>query len=270
MRESRLNKIVNYLLDRGWATAPELAEEFAVSVRTIYRDIDALYGAGIPIYTEAGRNGGIYLADNFALDQEVLFEEDTVEEDTENWLEVDFSGWGNKQGENEKFELLKLAVIHRRSVKIVYAGEDETVSERIIYPLKMAYSQKVWCVKAYCKQEQDYRSFRLTRIIDWELLDESFSGHFIPEEKEIPHQNHNLIKLRFPKEMAYRVYDEFDRSEIRQQANGDFIVLAPMPEDTRLMGFLLSFGTKVDVLAPAQIKYMLAEQARFIYEKHKT
>ena len=265
MRENRLSKIVHYLLDREWATAPELAEKFEVSVRTIYRDIDALYEAGIPIYTEAGRNGGIYLADGFVLDQEVL-----SEEDTENWLEVDFSRWGNKQSENEKFELLKLAVIHRRSVKIMYAGANEAISERTIHPLKLVYKANVWYVKAYCEQAQDYRSFRLTRIIDWELLNESFSGHSIPEEKETLQQNHNLIKLRFPKEMAYRVYDEFDRSEVQQQENGDLIVLAPMPEDARLMGFLLSFGTKVEVLAPAQLKYMLAEQARFIYEKHKT
>ena len=265
MRKSRLDKIVDYLLDRGWATAPELAEEFAVSVRTIYRDIDALYEAGIPVYTEAGRNGGVYLADDFALEEEVL-----SEEDTENWLEVDFSRWGNKQSENEKFELLKWAVIHCRSVKIRYAGVDESISERIIHPLKIAYKEKAWCIKAYCEQAQDYCTFRLTRIIDWELLDESFSGYSIPEEKETLQHPHNLIKLRFPKEMAYRVYDEFDRSEIRQREDGDFIVLAPMPEDTRLMGFLLSFGTKVDVLAPAQIKYMLAEQARFIYEKYKT
>lgn len=265
MRESRLSEIVHYLLDRGWATAPELAEKFEVSVRTIYRDIDALYESGIPIYTESGRSGGIYLADDFVLDQAVL-----SEEDTEDWLAVDFSEWGSKQSENEKFELLKLAVIHHRSVIIRCAEEDGAVSERIIHPLKLVYKVNAWYIKAYCEQEQDYRTFRLTRIIAWELLDESFSDYSIPEEKETPRQNHNLIKLRFPKEMAYRVYDEFDRSEIRQQANGDFIVLAPMPEDARLMGFLLSFGTKVDVLAPAQIKYMLAEQARFIYEKHKT
>ena len=61
MQESRLFKIVYHLLDKGRATASELAEKFEVSVRTIYRDIDALSGAGIPIYAEAGRNGGIYL-----------------------------------------------------------------------------------------------------------------------------------------------------------------------------------------------------------------
>ncbi len=60
MRESRLFKIVYHLLDKGQATAPELAEKFEVSVRTIYRDIDALSGAGIPVYAETGRNGGIH------------------------------------------------------------------------------------------------------------------------------------------------------------------------------------------------------------------
>ena len=70
MKESRLFKIVYYLLGKGQATAPELAGKFEVSIRTIYRDIDALSGAGIPVYTEPGRNGGIYLMDNFVLDKD--------------------------------------------------------------------------------------------------------------------------------------------------------------------------------------------------------
>ena len=72
MQESRLFKIVYHLLDKGRATASELAEKFEVSVRTIYRDIDALSGAGIPIYAEAGRNGGIYLMNDFVMDKSIL------------------------------------------------------------------------------------------------------------------------------------------------------------------------------------------------------
>lgn len=51
MEQGRLFKIVYHLLDKGRATAPELAEKFEVSVRTIYRDLDAISAAGIPIYT---------------------------------------------------------------------------------------------------------------------------------------------------------------------------------------------------------------------------
>ena len=58
MSDSRLFKVLYYLLDKGHATAPELAAEFEVSPRTIYRDVEALSGAGIPIYAETGRNGG--------------------------------------------------------------------------------------------------------------------------------------------------------------------------------------------------------------------
>ena len=79
MQESRLFKIVYYLLDRGQATAPELAERFEVSVRTIYRDIDALSAAGIPIYAEAGRNGGIRLMHDCVLDHVVLSGEEKRE-----------------------------------------------------------------------------------------------------------------------------------------------------------------------------------------------
>ena len=79
MQESRLFKIVYYLLDKGQTTATELAEKFEVSVRTIYRDIDALSAAGIPVYAEAGRNGGIHLMKDFVLDKAVLSKEEKQE-----------------------------------------------------------------------------------------------------------------------------------------------------------------------------------------------
>ena len=74
MSDSRLFKILYYLLDKGNATAPELAAAFEVSSRTIYRDIEALSGAGIPVYTEPGRNGGISLLHDFILDRTILSE----------------------------------------------------------------------------------------------------------------------------------------------------------------------------------------------------
>lgn len=59
MKENRHFRIIYALLRQGRMTAPELAEELDVSVRTIYRDIDALSGSGIPVYVTTGRNGGI-------------------------------------------------------------------------------------------------------------------------------------------------------------------------------------------------------------------
>ncbi len=74
MSDSRLFKIVYHLLEKGHATAPELSDKFEVTPRTIYRDVEALSGAGIPIYAEPGRNGGIYLLHHFVLERALLSE----------------------------------------------------------------------------------------------------------------------------------------------------------------------------------------------------
>lgn len=298
MQESRLFKIMYYLLDRGHATAPELAEKFEVSVRTIYRDIDALSGAGIPVYAETGRNGGIHLMKDFVLNTAVLSEKDKREiltalqslnatrsinnYDTLNklsalfkipsdhWLEVDFSRWGNKGADNEKFELLKTAVIHQKCVKITYANSQGTISERIVQPLKMSYKSMSWYLKAYCTKKQDYRIFKLTRIIDLEVLTEGFCKSSFPESEETPEQACNTIILRFSPNMSYRVYDEFDKTQVSKKENGDLIVSVEMPEDEWLIGYLLSFGTQVDIVEPAYLKDILAERAKKIYEKYKS
>ena len=296
MQESRLFKIIYHLLDKGQATAPELAEKFEVSVRTIYRDIDALSSAGIPVYTEAGRNGGIHLMNDFVLDKAVLSEEEKQEVLTalqsinftqnisssqtfqklsaifhlssENWLEVNFSRWGNNGTDNKKFELLKSAVIHQKCVKITYANSCGTINERIVQPLKMSYRSMSWYLKAYCTKKQDYRIFKLTRIIDLEVLTDSFCKSSFPETAETPAQTYNTIVLRFPKYMSYRIYDEFDNSQVSKKENGDLIVSAEMPEDEWLIGYLLSFGTQVDIIEPAYLKDIVAEQAKKIYEKY--
>lgn len=298
MQESRLFKIVYHLLDKGQATAPELAEKFEVSVRTIYRDIDALSGAGIPVYAEAGRNGGIHLMNDFVLDKAVLSEEEKQEILTalqsinsannmsnrttleklstifhmspENWLEVDFSRWGNHGTDNEKFELLKSAIIHQKCIKITYANSYGIISERIVQPLKMSYKSMSWYLKAYCTKKQDYRFFKLTRIIDLEMLTDGFCKRSFPELDETLGQAYNTIVLRFPKNMSYRVYDEFDKTQVRKKENGDLIVSVEMPEDEWLIGYLLSFGTQVDIIEPAYLKDVVAEQAKKIYEKYKS
>lgn len=298
MQESRLFKIVYHLLDQGQATAPELAEKFEVSVRTIYRDMDALSAAGIPIYAESGRYGGIYLMSGFVLDRVVLSEKEKQEIltalqslnvtkntsgsqtlqklsamfqlHTEDWLEVDFSRWGDKKFDNEKFELLKSAVIHCRNVRINYAGSNEMISERVIQPLKLAYKAKAWYLKAFCTEKQDMRTFKLNRILELALLEESFVRQSFPAEPEDDEETYPLITLRFPKEVAYRVYDEFDGSQIERQENGDLIASARMPEGAWLISFLLSFGTQVEILSPDYLREEIVGQAKKIVEKYKT
>lgn len=76
MKESRLFKIVYYILENGRATAPELAKKIEVSVRTIYRDVDVISSAGIPIYVTTGRNGDIQILENYVLDKALFSEKE--------------------------------------------------------------------------------------------------------------------------------------------------------------------------------------------------
>ena len=74
MKDNRLFRILYYILENGKVTANELADKFEVSVRTIYRDIDAISSAGIPIYALQGKGGGIEIAEDFVLHKSLLSE----------------------------------------------------------------------------------------------------------------------------------------------------------------------------------------------------
>ena len=305
MQESRLFKIVYYLLERGHATAAELAEEFEVSVRTIYRDADALSGAGIPIYTEKGRKGGLYLLPDFVMDRVVLSEEEkqkildglqtmSVVDDArereilfsklsaifktkeQNWCEVDFSRWGDKGRDNEIFGMLKQAVIDRRIVRIIYINSLGEQSVRRVQPLKLLYKSRAWYLKAFCMEKQNLRLFKLNRIVELKVLEETFEfcDSSAPPASAIyagepPTAAYRQIQLRFSEKMAYRVYDEFEPEDICRQSNGEFLVSAEMPEDEWLIGFLLSFGAEVEVIEPKYLREILAERAREILKKNK-
>ena len=297
MNESRLFKIIYLILEKGRVTAPELAEKFEVSVRTIYRDVDVISSAGIPIYVTTGRSGGIQILDNYVLDkaffsdkekhhilsalQSLYVIDNTYERELltklsalfntqpENWVEVDFSRWGSKTQDNAKFEQLKNATINHKVATIVYVSSYFKKTRRNIHPLKLYYKSKEWYVKAYCTEKNDFRLFKINRIIDCEILDEEFIPVEFPELQDTEQNGYNKIVLRFPKEMAYRVYDEFKEEEITEQENGDFIATAYMPEDTWLIGYLLSYGLYVEVIEPAYLRKVLSDEAKKIYEKYK-
>lgn len=297
MSDSRLFKILYYLLDKGHATAPELATEFEVSPRTIYRDVEALSSAGIPIYAETGRNGGIYLLQDFILDRAILSEKEKQEVltaiqsilatgyidgkeiltklsalfnvNTRNWLEVDFSRWGKCAFDNSKFEILKTAVIQCKEIKIVYENTKNERSTRIIQPLKLSYKSKEWYLKAFCMKQQDFRIFKLNRILELELSENTFIPRPYPDQNNDLQKICSRIVLLFSKEIAYRVYDEFDETEIECQRNGDLMVCSEMPVDSWLIGYLLSFGVQVEIIEPKYLKGVLADQAQEIYKKNK-
>lgn len=296
MKESRLFQILYFLLERGHTTAPELAKRFEVSVRTIYRDLDALSGAGIPIYVTTGRKGGVQLLDQYRLDRslfsdgekrEILavlqsvavsgaYERELLTKlsalfgvRSDSWFEVDFSRWGNGARDKALFETLKDAVLSRNAVELVYVNSCGERRRRRIYPLKLLYKGVAWYVKAYCAEKEDFRIFKLNRMTEVQVLEETFPPMEYPETEEGPKVPYSKITFRVPGELAYRVYDEFAAEEITAEGNGTLVVSCEMPEDEWLVGYLLSFGARLEVLEPVYLKEVLAEEGRKICEGNR-
>ncbi|MCI5873648.1 MAG: YafY family protein [Clostridiales bacterium] len=299
MKEGRLFQILYYLLEKGHATAPELAARFEVSNRTIYRDIDALSASGIPIYAEKGRNGGIFLLHDHVLERAVFSdaEKQTLLEalqnlaavggagdevikklsalfcmEAENWLEIDFTRWGKTPGEQQKFDMLKEAIFEHCIVKITYVGTKGIETTRKIQPIQMLCKMGNWYVKAYCMKKEEFRTFKISRITELTLLPETFLPKSYPQTENQNSQNDVTLRdmvFCFSDSAAYRVYDEFDSDQIERQKDGSLLVRTKMPEDVWLTGYLLSFGTEVEVIEPAYLRDLLAKQAKRIYEKNK-
>lgn len=286
MTESRLFKIIYYLMEKGQATAPELAEKFEVSVRTIYRDIDRISGAGVPVYSVAGRSGGIRLLDRFVLEKSLLSEEEmrdilfglqslaavqnsdmetvlsklraTFQMADTSWIEVDVSRWGcDPERERMDFNVLKQAVMTRRQIHFKYYGSNGMVSERDCRPYRLIYKDKAWYLYGWCLAREDCRLFRLSRIKEIVLTGIQFDR--IPEgtEPDLTRWENEpepvSVVLRFPEEAASRVYDVFDDRAVTE-CGGELTVRAVIPDNEWLYGFLMSFGDKVTVLSPLSLK----------------
>lgn len=297
MPSSRLFEIVYLLLQRRRMTAAELAERFEVSVRTVYRDIDALSAAGVPVYAIPGKGGGVALMEHCVLDraafsegeqrqlltalqslpgdarlgaEEVLAKLSGLFRRSEpDWLQVDMSRWGSAGADNAKFDAVKSAILSHRVLRFPYAGSDGQTNWRRVCPARLVFKGRAWYLQGLCLDRKDWRTFKLTRILALELLEETFAPLPPPPsiEPEGPYSGSVLpVRLRFSPAMAWRVYDEFDANCVVREPDGALSVSAALPEDAWLYGYLLSFGADLKVLKPERLCRRLGQLAKEIWQ----
>lgn len=290
MQINRLFEIVYILLEKKTVKAKELAERFGVSIRTIYRDIDVLSSSKIPVYTNKGKGGGISLLEEFVLDKSILSEEEQSQilfalqgigkmenqngqkvldkmstlfhKSKTNWIDIDLSSWGNVSGHDHNFELIKEAVLSQKVLQFVYynsAGEEKT---RQAEPLQIYFKDKAWYLKAYARDRQDYRFFKMARMKEVQILDETFERELPELIEPEPHFRTVKLVLEISKKQAYRVYDEFEKEAITQIKNGDFLVEVEFPETDWIYGYILSFGEFAKVVAPEYVRNEVKKRLR--------
>lgn len=289
MQINRLFEIVYILLDKKTITAKELSERFEVSVRTIYRDIDTLSGAGIPIYTTKGKGGGISLIEDFVLNKSVLSEKEQKEilmslqslnamkfldvepvlnklstvfnKESESWIDVDFSQWGSNEIEKEKFNLLKTAILNSSIISFEYFSSYGEKTLRTIEPLKLVFKGQGWYLYGFCRVKHDFRIFKITRIKNLKLLNETFKRDIkadIWKDNDKSYKNNMVtLVLKIDEKMAYRIYDEFDEEDIVKNPDGSFTATVNFPNGDWIYGYVLSYGNYAEVLQPNHIREII-------------
>jgi predicted DNA-binding transcriptional regulator YafY len=218
-RLSRLTTIVTLLQSKKLMTATELAKKFGISIRTIYRDIRALEDAGIPILTEEGK--GYTLMEGYKLPP-VMFTEDeanaliTAEQfilkNKDASLIKNYSNAISKikavlqYTTKDKADLLSQRIVigqnfqnittsnfladiqkaltHFYVIKLLYTGaKDDMPTERLVEPFAIYNStEENWILIAWCRLRNDFRTFRLDRMQQMQIMME----HFVPHKLTLP------------------------------------------------------------------------------------
>lgn len=207
MRADRLLAMLMLLSARGRCTAPQLARELEVSERTVFRDVAALSGAGVPVMAETGRNGGIWLdqAYNTRLTgltapeaQALLLSANTqplndlqlsdamrsalrkvsASVAREHWagadrlrqrLYVDASGWFEGVQPPPHLGVVQSALWRDQALRLTYSRSDGTVSGCDVDPLGLVLKQSTWYLVAACPE---LRVFRLSRVLQAEAREQ--------------------------------------------------------------------------------------------------
>ncbi len=281
MKESRLFQMLYYILERGKVTAPELAEKFELSVRTVYRDIDWISNAGIPIYATRGKNGGIEIDRSFVInkamlsavekeqimialnntdgislfDQQQLISKLSTLFNVKNthWIDVDASSWNNQTAYQKLFEDIKFAIVNKRIILFDYASNKLEITRRKVKPIRLVFKSWTWYLYAFCTLRNDFRFFKLSRINHCHISDDVYDDDYstVVIKKEIDQQKTVHVKLIFNKSQASRVYDDF-YDKVVETADG-LLVEADFPENY-LYSYILSFGADVKVIEPKEIR----------------
>jgi predicted DNA-binding transcriptional regulator YafY len=289
---NRLLEITLILLNKNNVTAEEMAERFGVSTRTIYRDIDELSSAGVPVFTNRGNKGGISLLENFAINRTMLNEHEkdslllalktlqatrypeidailekigaVFKKAADDWVHIEFSPWGSGPNDENKFLNMKRAILESKVAVFEYINADGILSRRYVEPMQLLFKGQAWYVWGYCRMKHDFRTFRISRIRNLSVTGESFNRRALENVKnDAPSTTPEkwvTLKLRFKPEDLYRVYDDYDEDRITRNPDGTYDVTVSFPEDEWVYGYIQSFGPYVEVLEPPYIRTLIRER----------
>ena len=303
LKVDRLVSIILILVERKRIGAQELAEMFEVSPRTIYRDIDAINLSGVPVRATPGVNGGFEIMEDYKLDKKVFSTTDLTAiltgltslagrmhgdelanalakirsfipaakaKDIElkaNQIFIDLSPWMGNIHIQAHLDLVKKAMGEHRLLSFDYADRYGTRTTRRAEPYQLVLKGKHWYWQGYCRTRNDFRLFKLSRMSELHMLQETF----FPRDYQNPPldmtdslaRTHTTITIRIHKTLLDRALDYCPLDQFRPDGDEHFLVSFPFLENEYYYTILLGFGNKCECLEPLHIR---AEMKRRIEE----
>ena len=281
MRLDRLLGISLELMTKRRVTAAELADKFEVSVRTIYRDIELINQAGIPVVSYNGADGGYELADGYFVTRQHFSVDDLsviysllkamegamggavssakrklaslhpklADEERRETVVMDLCV---PESERNHVQELYGAIRQRRVVRLSYTDAAGTTTERFVEPINLLWSKGAWYVEAYCRKVRAMRYFRVSRIERLDVTEERFVPRQLPKEPEREETPGIRVHLRFDVSVRTRVLEQFPGE---CEYLGDCIeVRTTFYRKEYALSVIAGYGTKVEIVSPDELR----------------
>ncbi|MCC3371613.1 YafY family protein [Cohnella sp. REN36] len=286
MKLERLLSITYALLNQEVVSAAELAEKYGVSPRTIYRDIEAIGAAGIPVVSYQGVKGGFGIMKEYKLDRSLLgsddlgslvtflrsaatvFKDRRSEETLQRLCSVLPHGWqqrlsldlGSWRMNNELLHILREAIASSSVVHFRYVNGNNEIKDRAVEPVHLQFKYYAWYLQGYCRARRDYRVFKLSRITDLSRTEETFVRRESPPVMNVGEglrrkREMTGAVIRISAGAAADALDCFYAEERMFDETGTLRIRIVNPTEVEwLVSMVLSFGGDADVEEPAWLR----------------
>lgn len=294
MKIDRLVSIIMILLEKERIGAQEIADMFEVSPRTIYRDIDTINMAGIPVCSVPGVGGGFEIMEKYKIDNKVFSTADLSAilmglsnlstmirgdelvnalakvksfipadraKDIElkvNQIHIDLSPWIGNRNIQAYLEIIKTALLESKLLSFEYSDRYGNKTTRTAEPYQLVLKSNHWYWQGYCLKRNDFRLFKISRISNLQILEESFTPRDyqkpILDFEDIIATMQKTIKIRIHKSVMDRVLDFCSYEHFLPDGKEHYIVSFPFIENDYYYNILFSFGNKCECLEPLHIR----------------
>ena len=301
-RIDRLHAILTHLQSKKRVTAQEVADRFNISLRTVYRDVKALEESGVPVIGEAG--SGYTIMEGYRLPPVMFSQEEAAALLLGSKLAEHLSDASVKKHFNAALYKIKavlratdkehvdqlddqIAIISRmpsvdsdgrylvdlqkslgdkKAIYIRYQSGEEAVTERKVEPIGLCYYGQAWHLIGWCKLRNNYRDFRVSRIQQLQITDETFDADSHPSLQEylqamISSSDLQEVVLRFEKKAArYIGNQKYYYGYVREEDEGEYVRMHFVTSHLNWFGrWLLMYTHHVTVESPEALATVMKE-----------